>query len=98
MQELSDNSVESQALDLDAHYTVDGYSTGIAFYLLGYVKVRDEDYEWSGIEYEDRDRVRAVMVGDDRVHEVDVDDLTMIDEESFCRDCGQVGCGHNVYA
>jgi len=84
-------------MDLNAHYTVDEYSDGIAWYVLGYEKVRDEDYEWSGIEYENTDRVRAVMVGDDRVFTFDTDQLTVIPEDSFCRDCGQVGCGHNTY-
>ncbi len=84
-------------LDMDAHYTVDGYR-GISFYLLGYEMTRDEDYEWTGIEEENRDMVRAVMVGDDRVHLVGVEDLAVIPEDSFCRGCGQVGCGHEVYA
>lgn len=38
--------------------------------------------------------VRAVMVGDDRVHEIDVDDLTEISEDDYCSGCGQIGCGH----
>ena len=37
--------------------------------------------------------VRAVMVGDDRVHLVDVDDLTVISDEDYCPGCGQTGCG-----
>jgi hypothetical protein len=84
-------------LDMDAHYTVDGFSPGISFYLLGYEMIRDEDYEWTGIEEENTSMVRAVMVGDDRVHLVDVDDLTVIPEDAFCRGCGQVGCGHEVW-
>ena len=36
-------------IDLDARYTVNRWE-GIAFYLLGPVMVRDEDYEWTGIE------------------------------------------------
>ena len=43
-------------------------------------------------EIERSDRVRAVMVGDDRVHVVDVEDLTEISEEDYCAGCGQVGC------
>ncbi len=49
-------------------------------------------------EVEDRQRVRAVMVGDDRVFEVDVEDLTLLGEEDFCRGCGQVGCGCEVWS
>ena len=92
------SGAESQALDMGAHYKVAGWGAGIAFYLLGYVMTRDEDYEWTGIEEEDRGRVRAVMVGDDRVFEVDVDDLEMIGEEDFCRGCGQIGCGCEVWS
>lgn len=41
---------------------------------------------------ERRDMVRAVMVGDDRVHIVDVDDLTEISDDDYCPGCGQTGC------
>ena len=44
-------------------------------------------------EVEDRTKVRAVMVGDDRTHIVDVDDLTEIADEDYCPGCGQIGCG-----
>ena len=54
--------------------------------------VRDEDYEWTGIEEPSGSHVRAVMVGDDRVHEVDKDDLVLLDEDAYCSECGQVGC------
>lgn len=37
-------------------------------------------------------RVRAVMVGDDREHIVDTDDLTEIPEDGYCAGCGQIGC------
>lgn len=37
-------------------------------------------------------RVIVVMVGDDRRHEVDVDDLTPLAEDAYCGCCGQVGC------
>jgi len=80
-------------IDFDAYYKVKGWE-GIAFYLLGPVMHRDEDYEWTGIETPDDNMVRAVMVGDDGVHTVDRDDLIKIDEEEFCHGCGQIGCGH----
>lgn len=32
------------------------------------------------------------MVGDDRVHLVDPDDLTKIEDDDYCHECGQVGC------
>ncbi len=78
-------------INLASRYTVGGYG-GIAWYTLGFVKIRDEDYEWSGIEYEDTDRARMVMVGDDRVFEIDVDDLTALGDNDYCHECGQVGC------
>lgn len=45
-------------------------------------------------EVVDESRYRAVMVGDDRVHEVDVEDLTLISPDDYCGGCGQIGCGH----
>lgn len=42
----------------------------------------------------DEERVIAVMVGDDRGHVVDVSDLTKLDDNQFCSECGQIGCGH----
>lgn len=36
--------------------------------------------------------VVAVMVGDNREHIVDPDDLSVIDEDEFCGCCGQIGC------
>jgi hypothetical protein len=84
--------VAVMTLDLDSRYTVDGFSDGIAFYLLGPVMTRDEDYYWTGIEEAHETLVRVVMVGDDRVFEVDRDDLTKLGELDYCAECGQVGC------
>lgn len=39
--------------------------------------------------------VVAVMVGDDREHIVDVSDLTILADEDYCHECGQIGCGHD---
>lgn len=39
------------------------------------------------------DMVRAVMVGDDREHLIDVDDLISIEDDDYCPGCGQIGCG-----
>lgn len=82
----------ADVLDLDARYSVDGYE-GIAFYLRGYVERYDpETGEDIG---EDRDYVRAVMVGDDREHVIDVSDLTRLADEDYCGVCGQIGCTHD---
>ena len=84
---------EEDGFDFDAHYKVDGHG-GIAFYALGWEANHDEDgeLERSG------DSVVMVMVGDDRRHVVDRDDCTVVEEDGFCRTCGQIGCGCNVYA
>lgn len=53
---------------------------------------------WTETETDDSDTfVRAVMVGDDREHIVDVDDLTPISEADYCHECGQVGCTADGY-
>lgn len=83
-----------EPLDFDARYTVDGWD-GIAFYLRGYVEEPDADTEWTGLLVTDRERVRAVMVGDDREHIVDVSDLTKLGEDDYCHVCGQIGCEHD---
>jgi hypothetical protein len=41
-------------------------------------------------------RVLVVMVGDDRVYEVDVEDLEPLEAGAFCSSCGQVGCRATV--
>lgn len=87
-----------EVFDFDAHYRVDGWGAGIAWRSLGYVKVRDEDFEWSGCDWDDTSRVVMVMVGDDRKFELDVDDVHVIPEDSFCRGCGQIGCGCEVWS
>lgn len=43
----------------------------------------------------DESQVIAVMVGDDREHVIDVDDLTALDEDAYCSVCGQIGCQHD---
>ena len=78
-------------LDHNSRYTVEGYRS-IAFYLLGYELIRDEDYEWTGIEYENVDNVRVVMVGDDYVYTVPTEDITPISDDEYCPECGQIGC------
>lgn len=87
-------SATGERIDLDAHYTADGYR-GIAFYLLGYVERETPETEWTGDRETDTDWVRAVMVGDDREHEIEVSDLRPLAREDFCGECGQIGCRHD---
>lgn len=39
--------------------------------------------------------VTIIMVGDDRRQKVDRDEVTPIDREDYCGECGQVGCSHD---
>ena len=102
-----------RGIDFDAHYQVKGWQ-GIAFFLLGWkgewepmtcLCTDDDGNEWEepsddgeGDWVADYSTVIAVMVGDDRRHEVDISDLVPLAETAFCRECGQVGCQCNVYA
>jgi hypothetical protein len=73
---------------------VDSWGKGIAFYALGWETEPDEDTHWSGIENR-TGRVVVVMVGDDRHFAEDPEDLTPLDREAYCGECGQVGCAHD---
>lgn len=78
-------------VDFEARYAVEGYE-GVAWYLTGYdVGEADED----GFVDTDTSRVRAVMVGDDRVHVLEVSELRKLDDEEYCSVCGQIGCTHD---
>jgi hypothetical protein len=54
---------------------------------------------WRGVAFHvlevtgDR-RVKAVMVGDNRVHHEDIEDCTPLKDDEYCSECGQIGCGH----
>ena len=85
--------MDTKTIDLDGRYSVAGMP-GVAWYLTGYVSRETPDTWWDGITEIDDSLVKAVMVGDDRVHEIDVDDLTLIGEDDYCSSCGQIGCGH----
>jgi hypothetical protein len=41
------------------------------------------------------DMVRCQMVGDNRPSEFDRTDLTIINREDFCGECGATGCTHD---
>jgi len=76
-------------------YIVKGWADGIAFHVLGWQLVPDEDTEWTGI-YERTGDVYVVMVGDDKVYCVEVEDLVPISREDYCGVCGQIGCCHDA--
>lgn len=66
-------------------------SPGIAFYVHRFETQPDDDTEWTGIEPE-TGMVEVVMVGDDRVHVVDPNDLSPLEDDEYCPECGQIGC------
>jgi hypothetical protein len=86
---------------------------GVACYVRGPVKVFEPYMAYytdpeTGDEFEDYtddgewingdgSRLRLVMVGDDREFEADADECTVISDDDFCSDCGQIGCGHGRY-
>ena len=97
-------------LDFDARYKVEGWP-GIAVWIDGYPKkwepylALDEDEDGNEIEVEtgegewvddiESGEVLAVMVGDDKRHTVDIEDLILIDDLDYCTECGQIGCTHD---
>ena len=84
---------EGEDFDFDKRYSVHGYDYSVAWRALSYETWRDEDYEWTGIENENYDRVVCVMVGDDRKFTFDVEDMIPIEDNAYCHECGQIGCG-----
>jgi hypothetical protein len=72
-----------------------GFS-GVACRVLGWETEPDEDTHWSG--YENRSgKLLVGMVGDDRRHAVDPEDVEEINREDYCGVCGQMGCSHDGY-
>ena len=76
-----------------AAYKVAGYR-GIAWQVLGWEVVETEETEWTGIK-ERTGNVVAVMVGDDRYFAFADDQIEPITRESYCGECGQIGCTHD---
>ena len=74
-------------------YRVDGWR-GIAVYVAGWHTESDEDTDWSGMEKRSG-LLAVVMVGDDAVHLVDPDELSVLGEFDYCAACGQIGCTHD---
>lgn len=80
-----------EVLAHEGHFTVGGWSSGIAFYAYGAEAVADEDTEWTGQKVR-TGNVLMIMVGDDEKHVTDPEDCVPLDEDAFCHCCGQVGC------
>ena len=84
--------------ELDSLFAAKVYSVrttpGIAFRVLGWETVPDEDTDWSGFESR-TGQVLATMIGDDHRYRVDPDDLILLDDLAYCAECGQIGCAHD---
>ena len=85
---------DNETFDSEA-YTVDGQGN-IGWYVLGWETEPDEDTEWTGFENR-TGRVVAIMIGDDSKFLFDPDELTPLEREDYCGECGQVGCTHDGY-
>lgn len=71
-------------------YRVSGWR-GIAFEVLGWEVEPIENPRWP------RRRTGLLvvqMIGDDRHFAVDPSDVTALADDSYCSECGQIGCGH----
>lgn len=83
-------------IDFDKKYYHPDYP-GVAWYIQGYNVERQYDGfpEWAYEDYEeveDVTKVRAIMVGDDRVFLFDTEDMVELDDGDYCTECGQIGC------
>ena len=92
-------------LDLETRNRVKGWPA-VAVYVAGWEQVWEPEIylDENGNEIEGSDgefvddvggRIRVVMVGDDREHLVDLDELEPLDDLDYCAQCGQIGCSHD---
>ena len=89
------NSNYDEAPEYPANaYRINGWAAGIAWYVLGWETEPDQDTEWSGIE-ERTGNLVCRMIGDDRDFSVDPEDVTALERDEYCGECGQVGCCHD---
>lgn len=93
------DAAESHSYEWPA-YRVQGFG-GIAFHYAGRERQDEIDpdsgenvTEWTGQQIE-TGRALLVMVGDDRRHPVDPDDVEPLDPDDYCHECGQIGCTHD---
>lgn len=67
---------------------------GIAWRFVREEVEADDDTEWTG-EWFGTGMAVLVMIGDDREHVIDPEDVTVIADDDYCHACGQVGCTHD---
>ena len=95
LDELDNNEAKNDPYSADPAYKCYG-NNGIAYYYCGRETKPDMDTEWTGYEIETGNAL-MIMVGDDKRHAIDPEDIELIPANSFCRTCGQIGCHCNVY-
>lgn len=89
-------------INTNDRYKVEGYG-GVAFYYAGQqtehkeiIEYYEDDGESSGwcVDTEEvaTGMVFMVMVGDDHKHVIDPADITKIEDDEYCHECGQIGC------
>lgn len=83
--------IDEKEFDADA-YKVDGYK-GIAWQVLGWETTEDSGTIYTG-ENVCTGYIVARMIGDDRYFVFERDEITPIEREEFCSECGQIGCKH----
>lgn len=88
--------MSEQTFDFTQAYTADGWSSGIAWRVTRWQTEPDEDTEWTGYE-QPTGRLVAHMIGDDRDFTFEPEELTPLEDEDFCSECGQVGCGWGAH-
>lgn len=67
---------------------------GVAYRFIREEAESDDDTEWTG-EWFGTGMAVMVMVGDDREHTIDPQDVTILSDVDYCHVCGQVGCPHD---
>lgn len=80
-------------IDFDRAYRVDGYP-GVAWWAVKFdtTHVWDDDMDDWDVVVDDTMLIMR-MIGDDRDHIIDVDDIEPISDDDYCDGCGQIGCG-----
>lgn len=71
-------------------FLVEG-SGGVAWRCEGAEEWADEETYWSGYKAP-TGRVLLGMVGDNAVYGFDPEDVSVLDEDAYCHECGQIGC------
>ena len=85
---------DTDTFNSDAYVVEDykGRKSGIAWQVLGWEVVDNEDTEWTGIQ-ERTGKIVACMIGDDRYYLFDPEDVKPVD--NYCGGCGQIHCKHD---